>query len=143
MNPSEYVSNNATLLSSFSDYSYMTINQTTGAVMEDKYWGTLLVNVDGNYGYPIPSDKTSIYIGLVTRDKMSEQRIHYVYFFDADNNLLSFVNSDFGFTENLTDIPAGTAYVRVGVNNSYSQTSEKEYKEAVEKGNLRIVINLY
>ncbi|WP_026528482.1 glycoside hydrolase family 5 protein [Butyrivibrio sp. VCD2006] len=143
MNPSEYTSDASAQLSDFDGYLYMTIDQKTGALKEDKHWGTLLVNADGNGGYAIPAGKTSIYVGLVARDNMSDQRIHYLYFFDSHNNITGKINENYGFTEKVAEIPEGTVYARIGINNSYSKTSKKEYKEAVENGTLSILINLY
>ena len=143
MNPTEYVADESYQLSDFDSYLYMTIDQKNGTLKEDKHWGTLMVNADGNGGYPIPSGKTSIYVGLVARENMSDQRIHYLYFFDSNNNITGKINENSGFTEKVTEIPEGTVYARIGINNSYSKTSKKEYKEAVEKGNLCILINFY
>ena len=143
MNPAEYVSDSLSSLSDFDNYIYMTVNQKTGAMREDKHWGSLLINVDGNGGYPISSNKTSIYVGLVASDNMSDQRIHYVYFFDANENLTGFINDSFGFTEKMIDIPSGSTKVRIGMNNSYSKTSAKEYKDAINSGKLCVIINQY
>jgi aryl-phospho-beta-D-glucosidase BglC (GH1 family) len=143
MNPTEYVSDSAYVLSDFSNYIYKTINQTTGEMRDDKHWGTVLVNTDGNGTFAVPAGKTSIYVGLVARDNMSDQRIHYLYFFDAAGNIVGKINDSYGFLEKTTDIPAKAAYARIGINNSYSKTSEKEYKKAVENGNLSLIINLY
>ena len=143
MNPREYVSDNAYILSEFDKYIYKTINQTTGEMRDDKHWGTLLANTDGNGTFSIPTGKTSIYVSLIAKDNMSDQRIHYLYFFDANNNITGKINDSYGFIEKTTDIPAGTAYARIGINNSHSKTSEKDYKNAVENGSLRLIINLY
>lgn len=143
MNPKEFTSDASSSLASYDNYLYKTINQSTGELKDDKHWGTILVNTDGKGGYPIPSGKSSIYIGLVTSGNMSDQRIHYVYFFDADNKITGMINNANGFNEKVTEIPPGTIYARIGVNNSYSKTSEKEYKDAIENGTFRILINLY
>ena len=143
MNPNEFTSDTSATLSSFDNYIYRTIDQTTGAVKEDKHWGTILVNTDGNGSCPIPSGKSAIYIGLFAQGDMSKQRLHYVYFFDAEGNITGMINDAYGFGEKITEIPSGTTYVRIGANNSYSRTSEKEYREAIENGTFRIIINFY
>ncbi len=143
MNPTEHTSDSASALNDFNNYVYMTINQSTGDLREDPHWGTIMVNTNGKGGYDIPAGKTSIYVGLVANNNMSEQRIHYLYFFDANNNITGIINDANGFTEKTVDIPAGTSYVRIGINNSYSKTSKKQYKEAITKGNLCLMINFY
>ena len=143
MNPKEYNTDNDVSLSDFSNYLYMTVNQDTGALLEDKHWGSILVNIDGNGGYPIPSGSATIYVGLVANDNMSNQRIHYVYFLDDNNNLTGFINDNYGFLEKTIDIPSGSTKVRIGANNSYSKTSAKEYKVAINNGNFRFVVNFY
>lgn len=142
MNPIEYNADASSFLSSFDNYIYATINQTTGEMKEDRHWGTILVNTDGNGRYPIPSDKTTIYVGLIANGDMSDQKIHYIYFFDANNNITGLINDANGFTEKVTEIPAGTVYARIGANNSFSKTSEKQYRDAIAKGEFAILINL-
>ncbi len=143
MTPIEYNNNANLALSDFKNYLYMTVNQATGALREDKHWGSIIVSVDGKGGYPIPPGHTSIYVGLVANENMSDQRIHYVYFFDANDNLTGFVNDSYGFLEKVLDIPANSSKVRIGANNSYSKTSAKEYKNAINNGNFRVIVNLY
>ncbi len=143
MNPTEHISDSASALNDFNDYIYMTINQTTGHLQDDPHWGTIMVNTNGKGGYDIPTGKTSIYVGLVANDNMSEQRIHYLYFFDNNDNITGIINDANGFTEKTVDIPAGTSYARIGINNSYSKTSKKQYKEAITKGKLCLMINFY
>ena len=67
----------------------------------------------------------------------------YVYFFDANNNITGLINDANGFSEKTIEIPAGTSYARIGANNSFSKTSEKEYKDAISNGTFRILINVY
>jgi aryl-phospho-beta-D-glucosidase BglC (GH1 family) len=143
MNPSEHVSNAASTLNDIDKFVYMSINQTTGHLRDDKHWGTIMVNTNGKGGYDIPAGKSSIYVGLVANDNMSEQRIHYIYFFDANDNITGMVNDAAGFTEKAVDIPADTVYARIGINSSYSRTSKKAYKEALSKGKLCLMINFY
>ncbi len=143
MNPAPHTSDGYSQLSSFDKYLYMTINQDTGELREDTSWGSLVVNADGNGAYPIPSDKKSIYTGLHVSGSMNKHRLHYLYFFDANGNLTGKVNNWNGFTELTTDIPAGSTYVRIGLNSAYSATSKDTYKKAVETGDLSVIVNFY
>ncbi|WP_049945686.1 glycoside hydrolase family 5 protein [Butyrivibrio sp. LC3010] len=143
MTPRAYTSNDSTVLSSWDDYSYMTINQDTGELISDSNWGTIVVNKNKNGGYDIPKTKKTIYIGLYARSNMSDQRIHYIYFFDSKGNLLEKINDWDGFTEKNLSIPIGSSYVRIGINNAHESTSLHKYKAAIESGNLAIIVNLY
>lgn len=143
MSPVAYNSRDNITLDSWNDYLYMTIDQKSGALKEDNSWGSIVVNADGNGGYPLDQEKSSIYIGLYTGSSMEKQKIHYVYFFDENNSLLSFVNKSNGFSEKTIEIPSGASYVRIGINNSYSKTSLSEYEEAFEKDDLSVVISFY
>ncbi len=141
MNPSPYTSDSSVTISNWNDYKYMTIDHDTGELKEDKHWGSIVINTNKKGGHDIPSDKTNMYIGLICHDNMSEHRIHYIYFFDENNKLLSTINSWNGFTEKNIDIPSGTSYIRIDINSAHSATSEEQYKKAVENGNLALVIH--
>ncbi len=143
MNPSQYEGSDPTQISDWADYMYMTVNQNTGALKEDKSWGTIIINKNGNGGYPLPMDKKTLYVGLSAKSNMSDQRIHYVYFFDSNNNLLDKINDWNGFTEKHISIPPGSSYVRIGINNANSATTANDYKKAIEDGELFTIINLY
>ncbi len=143
MNPTPYESDNVTTLSKWNDFLYMTFDTTTGELMEDRHWGTLVVNKDGNGYCVIPSGKTMLTVSLFATDSMAEQRIHCLYFFDINNNLIATDGDFLGYNEKSIEIPAGSSYVRIGINNPYSKTSASEYKKAMKSGNFVFMINFY
>ncbi|WP_044913653.1 glycoside hydrolase family 5 protein [Butyrivibrio sp. WCE2006] len=143
MSPKPYTSKDTNLLSDWKQFQYMSINQQTGDLIEDKNWGSIILNVDGNGSYPIPKNKESIYVGLSIRNKMSDHRIHYVYFFDSNNKMIDKINDWNGFIEKNIPIPQGSTYVRIGINSAYSATSQNEYKQAIENGDLSVIVNFY
>ena len=77
-----------------------------------------------------------MYLQLAKGGTMSGMSIHYVYLMDENDNLVGNVNKWSGFTEKTVDIPAGSAYVRVGINSSHSATSKEQYAEGFKNGDI-------
>ncbi|WP_051151038.1 glycoside hydrolase family 5 protein [Butyrivibrio sp. VCB2006] len=143
MNPAPYTSDSAGVVTDWSNYLYMTIDQNTGALKEDKHWGTIILNIDGNGLVPIPAGATAISLQLSRSGDMSTQAFHYVYFFDSNNVLLDKINDWNGFVDKSVAIPSGATSVRIGINSAQTATSKKQYSDAVKNGTLTPVIKFY
>ena len=139
MNPKAYTSDGDVFGNKFTDYVYKTLDQKTGAVKEDKHWGTIILDVNGN-GYPVPGDAKAVALQLVRSDNMGTQAFHYVYFYNAEGNLISYVNEWSGFTDKTIEIPAGTATLRVGINSASSATAKEQFENAFKRGTLSPVM---
>ncbi len=136
MNPVAYTSNGSEIVFDGSDYLYKTLDQTTGAIKEDKSWGTILLTTDGSGNIPVAEGSSNFYVQLVRSGSMATQAIHYIYMFDAGGKLLSKVNDWGGFTEKTVEIPAGCAYIRIGVNSAQTATSKAAYEAAFASGEI-------
>ena len=143
MNPLPYQSDSMTSLTDWNDFLYMTFNLETGALKEDRHWGTIVVNKDGEGKCIIPSNKTLMSVNLVVTESMSEQRIHCLYFFNANDELIYTDKDVVGYNEKIIEIPNESTYVRIGINNPYNKTSASEYKKAIKSGHFAFVINFY
>lgn len=143
MTPSPYQSEALSMLKKWNNFLYMTFDLDTGVLKEDKHWGTIVVNKDGDGRCNIPSDKTMLSVSLITSGSMTEQKIHCLYFFDANNNLIASSNDPLGYNENTVAIPEGSSYVRIGINNPYSPTPLADYKKAIKNGEFVFMINFF
>ncbi len=119
--PQAYRSTNKVTLDTMDSFVYMTLNQSTGELKEDKYWGTIVTDING-YGVEIPAGSDYLTLNLVSTNGATLQKIHYVHFYDDQMNFVSAVNKGNGFQNITLEIPAEAVYVRVGINNSYSAT---------------------
>ncbi|MCR5452429.1 MAG: glycoside hydrolase family 5 protein [Lachnospiraceae bacterium] len=140
INPEEYTMADKATYSSYNDFFYGTINQSTGLPKADKYWGTILLDKNGQQALEVPADKKYMTLLLNVRGDAVKQRIHYVYFFDSVGNLVGKTNSGTGFMSKTVSVPDNSAYVRVGINNSYSATKVTKYQEMLENGDISLTI---
>ena len=136
MEPSAYTSSGSELVLNAQNFIYKTIDQNTGAIKEDKHWGTILLTTDGSGNIPVPEGATNLYVQLTRSGSMATQAIHYIYFFDSVGNLLSKVNEWNGFTEKTVELPAGCAFVRIGINSAQSATSKADYEAGFAAGEI-------
>ncbi len=139
MNPTPYTSDGEIFGNKFEDYAYKTLDQKTGAVKEDKHWGTIILDVNGK-GYPVPSDAKAVVLQLVRSEEMTTHSFHYVYFYDDSGTLISCVDEWNGFTDKTIEIPAGTTSFRVGINSASKATKKEQYENAFTRGSLSPVI---
>ena len=82
----------------------------------------------------MPEGATNLYVQLSRSGSMSTQSIHYIYCFDSNGTLLSKVNEWNGFVEKTVELPAGCAFVRIGINSSQSATSKADYESGFKAG---------
>ena len=136
MQPAPYTSTGSEIVFDAKGFIYKTINQGTGAIKDDKHWGTILLTTDGSGNIPVPEGATNLYVQLSRSGSMSTQAIHYIYCFDTAGNLLSKVNEWNGFTEKTVELPAGCAFVRIGINSAQSATSKSAYEDAFKAGDI-------
>ncbi len=139
LKPKAYTSDGRVIGNKFSDYAYMTLDQTTGELIEDKHWGTIILDSNGK-GFPVQEGASILSIQLVRSGNMSGQSIHYVYFYGSDGKLLSCINDWNGFIDKTVVIPEGTATFRVGINSATSATTKEQYENAFKNGTLAPVI---
>lgn len=137
--PQAYRSTNKMTLDSMSDFVYMTLNQSTGELKEDKYWGAIVTDQNG-YGVEIPEGTDYLTVNLVTANGATLQKIHYVHFYDADMRFISAENDGYGFWNQTLEIPEGAAYVRVGINNSYSATKALQFQKYFLFGEMKLSV---
>jgi len=137
INPQAYCSTNKITIESMEDFIYMTLNQSTGELKEDKYWGSIVTDRNG-YGIEVPVGTDYLTLNLVTTNGATLQKIHYVHFYDGDMQFISAVNNGNGFWSKTVNVPEGTAYVRVGINNSYSATNVLKFHKFFLFGEMKL-----
>lgn len=137
VSPQVYCSTNKVTLDSLDSFSYMSLNQSTGELKEDKYWGTIVTDRNG-YGMEIPEGSDYLTLNLVTTNNATLQKIHYVHFYNADMQFISAVNDGYGFWSKTLEIPSGAAYVRVAINNSYEATKVLKFQKFFWFGEMKL-----
>ncbi len=135
MNPKKYVNTDIEDYSSWEYFVYKKPDQSTGKLLEDKYWGTIMMDVNGK-GIPIKRNAEYLQTNLITKNNAEGYKIHYLYFYDKDMNAIYKFNSSNGTIAKTFEIPDGTVYVRVGINSSYKATSESVYKKMINDGDM-------
>lgn len=140
INPSVYMATNSYCLDSMENFLWMRLNQTTGELVEDKYWGTI---VTGNQatGIEISENINYISLNLNSTDGYATTKIHYVHFYDENMNVIETNNSDYGYKNNTFEVPEGAKYIRVGINDSYQAITKEEYSNAFNAGKLSLSIS--
>ena len=140
INPSVYMATNSYCLDSMENFLWMRLNQTTGELVEDKYWGTI---VTGNQatGIEISENVNYISLNLNSTDGYASTKIHYVHFYDENMNVIETNNSDYGYKNNTFEVPEGAKYIRVGINDSYQAITKEEYSNAFNAGKLSLSIS--
>ncbi len=139
MNPSEYVLEGKISLNDMSYFSYETLDQETGLPKSDESWGTIITSV-GDEAYSLKTGYDSLLLVLKASGDAQNLRIHYVYFFDGDGNLLDHVNDAKGFESDTIAIPDGAVSVRIGINSSTNATSASDYEKYFKKNQLELII---
>lgn len=134
--PQAYTSSGTEIVFNATNFLYKTIDQKTGAIKEDKHWGTILLTTDGSGNIPVPQGASDFYVQLSRSGSMGTQAIHYIYLFDSAGNLLSKVNEWNGFTERTVEIPSGCAFVRIGINSARTATSKADYDAGFAAGEI-------
>lgn len=139
INPVAYESEGKTVYNNMDYFVWKTLNQTTGEIKEDKYWGTIVTDNNGN---PISIRENSYYmtVALTALDDAANLKIHYVHFYDQDNKVIKTYNDSYGYVSKTFIIPEGAKYVRVGINNSYKATSENKYITYFDENKLSLTI---
>lgn len=137
ISPQAYCSTNKVTLDSMDSFTYMTLNQSTGELKDDKYWGTIVTDVNGT-GVEIPEGTDYLTLNLVSTNGATLQKIHYVHFYDAQMKFISAVNNGNGFQNKTLEIPAGAAYVRVGINNSHAATKLLQFHKFFWFGEMKL-----
>lgn len=135
MNPVAYVSPNITTFTSMDSFLWKTVNQTTGEVIDDIYWGSIITDIDG-HGIPIPSGCDYILAGVTTNTELAacaNQKVQYIHFYDQDMNLIVAYNSG---NSAYREVPKNAAYIRIGINSSYNATSKESFETYFETGQL-------
>lgn len=137
--PAVYKNTTLKTYSSVKYFVWRTLNQQTGALQEDLYWGTIVTDADGK-GLAVPKNSKYITLSLIVGGDASDCKIHYVHFYDKKGSLLAANNNDSGFYADSLAVPAGAAYVRIGINDSYHATSEEKYKSYFKSGDLKLKV---
>ena len=119
-----------------SDFLWMTLNQSTGELKEDPWWGTIITRE----AIAIPSDAEYITLSLETSGNAVGQKIHYVHFYDQNGILLEAHNDSTGYTANTHAIPKGAYTVRIGINCSNHATSEEQFQEYFMNNWLSLIV---
>ena len=139
INPTIYEFRDSLTLTSINDFLWMSLNQTSGELQEDKYWGTIVTgNLDS--GITLDSSYDYISLSLYSISDFETLKIHYVHFYDENMNLIEANNSSYGYKNETFKIPDGAKYVRIGINNSYKATKEIEYSSGLDNGLIKLSI---
>ena len=123
INPKPYATKYVQFLTKFDDFYYMTMNQSTGELMEDKYWGSITTKNTA----PLPEDAELVTVTLGTVTCTDLYKAHYIAFFDENKNLVQIKNSNVGYSNTILIIPQEARYIRVGINSSFTATNESVY----------------
>lgn len=139
INPVAYETEGKITYNDMSYFAWKTLNQTTGEVKEDKYWGTIITD---NNGKPLSIKENSYYmtVALTALDEAANLKIHYVHFYDENNKVIKTYNDSYGYASKTFIIPEGAKYVRVGINNSYNATSKNKYTAYFDENKLSLTI---
>lgn len=140
INPVAYEASNNLNLTSMDSFVYMRLNQSSGELVEDKYWGTIVTGSQDK-GIELDSAYNYISISLISYDEYETTKIHYVHFYDADMNLIEANNSNYGYKNNSFEIPEGAKYIRIGINDSYQAIKENAYEDALNEGKIKLSIS--
>lgn len=137
VNASTYETTNKTVYNSMDSFVWKTLNQSTGALKEDKYWGTIVTDINGK-GVEIAQGAEYLTVLLSVSGDFYQARVHYVHFYDENMNIIQTNNSSTGYKMTTFAIPEGAKYVRVGINNSYMACKEAQYKNLLDQGLLSL-----
>lgn len=139
INPVTYKSNNKTTYTDMSMFVWKTLNQSTGELAEDKWWGTITTDSDGS---PLQIPDGSDYLTLLLNVSGGAEtcKIHYVHFYDSNKALLKANNNGNGFSSSTFEIPEGAKYYRVGINDSYHATNLAKYTSYFTDGNMKLTL---
>ena len=137
VNASTYKTTNKTVYNSMDSFVWKTLNQSTGELKEDKYWGTIVTDIDGK-GVEIAQGAEYLTVLLSVSGDFYQARVHYVHFYDENMNIIQTNNSSTGYKMTTFAIPEGAKYVRVGINNSYMACKEAQYKNLLDQGLLSL-----
>ena len=119
-----------------SDFLWMTLNQETGELKEDLWWGTIVTKE----AITIPANTDYITLSLITNEDAVGQKIHYVHFYDRNGTLLEAHNDSAGYTAITHTIPNGAYSVRIGINCSNHATSEEQFQQYFTKKQLSLIV---
>ena len=139
VNAAAYETSNKTTYNSMDSFVWMSLNQSTGALKEDKYWGTIVTDIDGK-GVEIPEGAEYLTVLLSVTGEFYQARVHYVHFYDENMKVLQTNNSSSGNLMATYTIPEGAKYVRVGINNSYMACKEQMYASYFNSGLLSLTL---
>ena len=114
----------------------MTLNQETGELKEDLWWGTIVTKE----AITIPANTDYITLSLITNEDAVGQKIHYVHFYDRNGTLLEAHNDSAGYTAITHTIPNGAYSVRIGINCSNHATSEEQFQQYFTKKQLSLIV---
>lgn len=127
IHPKSYSTNEVQFLTKYNNFVYMSMNQTTGEFVEDKYWGTITTKDIKGYPITIPDNSEIVTVTLCTVSINDTYKIHYIAFFDSEMKLVQIKNSNVGYNSGIFNIPEGAKYIRIGINSSYYATVETVY----------------
>lgn len=130
---------NKDVYQSMDSYVWMTLNQKTGALQEDRWWGTIVTDHLGE-ALSIPSGSRYLTVLLETADEAIQCRVHYVHFYNQTGELIKAYNSGQGYLSITYVIPDGATKLRIGINNSYSAIKKERYVEYLNQNKLRLTI---
>lgn len=123
LHPKIYSTKTIQILSELDDFYYNSMDRTTGELVEDKWWGTIVTKRTA----PIPEGAEIAIFSLGVVGLTDFFRIHYTAFFDENKKLISISGSNFGSLIYIFAIPEGARYVRIMINNSYVGANETTY----------------
>lgn len=137
--PSAYKNSTLKSYGSMNFFVWKTLNQQTGALQEDPYWGTIVTDKGGS-GIAVPKGSCYITLSLDANGQAAANRIHYVHFYDKNGKLIEANNNSAGYLSETLRVPAKAKYVRIGINDSYHATGEEQYETYFKSGDLKLTV---
>ena len=144
MNPTPYTAAPESALDNWSsNYLYMGMDESNGALKEWDSWGGMVLDQGGTGLLNIPQGATSMSMQITTSGSMARQNFHFVYFYNDSYGLVDKINTHFGFIDRTVAIPEGATTVRICIYNAFEKTSKESYDAALANGSIKPVIKFY
>lgn len=118
----------------------MKLTQTTGAMISDIWWGSMVAS---STDFKIPLDSSAKYLKVkcINNGNAYSRNIHYVDFYDAQGNTIKMNSIAYpGYDYKTYAIPQGAASVKICIFSSKFKTSKEEYQKFIADGELKLLI---
>lgn len=123
------------------EFIWKQLNEKTGMIVDDLWWGSLTTDVKGA-GIVMPESSDYMSISVSNSNNAEEYKPHKLCFYDADGNFISTVTDKYyGLSGKNISIPEDARYVRICIYSIYTATKKDTYIELLENNDIRMILS--